>query len=127
MPAHVAASLFMPWARLGPLCCKTEVLSPSEMRLKRSATIARSSPSYAKLSIMTLRACSLLGLLAFLSTGTLHAGLFDMLGLGKKSTNAPAAFPNLLGTALSQEQVVQGLKEALSKGVQQAVAELGHD
>jgi len=43
-----------------------------------------------------------------------------MLGLGRKSTNQVATV-----SALSQEQVVQGLKEALGKGVQQAVNHLG--
>jgi hypothetical protein len=53
-----------------------------------------------------------------------RAGLLDMLGLGKKGTNETST---LLASSLSQEQVVQGLKEALGKGVQQAVSQLGHD
>lgn len=60
-------------------------------------------------------------LLAFLcSVGNGHGGLLDMLGFGKKSTNQVATV-----SALSQEQVAQGLKEALGKGVQQAVSQLG--
>ena len=55
------------------------------------------------------------------------AGLLDMLGLGKKATNETAALPGALTASLSQDQVVQGLKEALGKGVQQAVSRLGHD
>lgn len=52
------------------------------------------------------------------------ADLFDRLGLGKgKPTNAPAAAG--IGGALTHDQMVGGLKEALGKGVQQAVASLG--
>lgn len=55
-----------------------------------------------------------------------HAGLLDELGLGKKGTNqTPALSSSLAG--LSQDQMIQGLKEALSKGVQAAVSNLGHD
>ena len=63
-------------------------------------------------------------LVSILST---HAGLLDALGLGKKATNETAALPAALTTSLSQDQVVQGLKAALGKGVQQAVTRLGHD
>jgi hypothetical protein len=54
-----------------------------------------------------------------------RAGVLDFLGLGSKSTDT-AAVPAAVG-ALSQDQVVEGLKEALSKGVQHAVSRLGHD
>ena len=63
-------------------------------------------------------------LVSLLST---HAGLLDALGFGKKATNETAALPTGLTASLSQDQVVQGLKEALGKGVQQAVTRLGHD
>ncbi len=56
-----------------------------------------------------------------------QAGLFDFLGWQKKSTNQTAAASPGLAAALSQEQVVQGLKEALGKGVQQAIGNLGCD
>ncbi len=46
-----------------------------------------------------------------------RADLLDQIGLGKKTTNQT--------TALSQEQMVLGLKQALSKGVQKAIAQLG--
>jgi hypothetical protein len=55
----------------------------------------------------------------------LHANLLDLLGLGKNSNNATTS-PGLL-TSLSEDQIVQGLKEALGKGVQHAVTSLGHD
>lgn len=61
------------------------------------------------------------------SLGTADAGLLDLLGLGKKSTNDTAFLPAGGALSLSQEQVVQGLKEALGKGVQQAVNQLGHE
>jgi hypothetical protein len=52
------------------------------------------------------------------------AGLLDFLGLGKSSTNS-----SLTGAAsalgLSDQQVADGLKEALAKGVTQAVTNLG--
>ena len=54
-----------------------------------------------------------------------RAGVLDFLGLGKPATNQPGA-TGLTGS-LSQDQVVSGLKEALQKGVQQAVSSLGHD
>ncbi len=57
------------------------------------------------------------------SATTARAGLLDFLGLGSKSTNQTSTLPG----SLSQDQVIQGLKEALGKGVQQAVRELGHD
>jgi hypothetical protein len=59
--------------------------------------------------------------------GAAQAGLFDFLGWQKQSTNQTASASTGLAAALSQEQVVQGLKEALGKGVQQAVGRLGHD
>src|SRR5437763_1103694 len=54
-----------------------------------------------------------------------RAGVLDFLGLGGKGTDT-AAMPAAV-SALSQDQVVDGLKEALSKGVQQAISRLGHD
>jgi len=62
-----------------------------------------------------------------ISMGTSRAGLFDALGFGKKGTNATASPQSILTSALSQDQMIQGLKEALGKGVQQAVGRLGHD
>src|SRR5207247_10148816 len=58
--------------------------------------------------------------------GLSRAGLLDQLELGKKSTNRAAAVSSGL-PGLSQDQIVQGLKEALSKGMQSAVSSLGHD
>ena len=63
-------------------------------------------------------------LVSVLST---RAGLLDALGLGNKATNDTSALSASLTASLSQDQVVQGLKEALGKGVQQAVSRLGHD
>ncbi len=66
--------------------------------------------------------------LAFLiPLGTARAGLLDILGLGKSSTNQGASVTTGAGAALTQDQVIQGLKEALGKGVQQAVSKLGHE
>lgn len=57
---------------------------------------------------------------------TSRAGFLDALGLGKASTNSSAVTTAALG-ALSEDQVVAGLKEALGKGLQQAVAQLGRE
>jgi len=52
------------------------------------------------------------------------ADFLELLGLGKsKSTNPPAVAG--IGGALTQEQMVGGLKEALAKGVEKAVSSLG--
>ena len=50
-----------------------------------------------------------------------RADLLDQLGLGKKTTNQTS----LISSALSQDQMVLGLKQALGKGVQEAIARLG--
>lgn len=55
-----------------------------------------------------------------------QAALLDSLGFGKKGTNE-SALTSSLPASLSQDQVVAGLKEALGKGVQRAVSQLGHD
>ena len=62
-----------------------------------------------------------------LSVGSSHAGIFDILGFGKKATNQTATLPSTWVSSLSQEQVVEGLKEALGKGVQEALSRLGRD
>jgi Protein of unknown function (DUF4197) len=80
------------------------------------------SPHYRRLAIViAVLSC------AFSS----HAGFFDKLGsIVTNSTTTPAsnsvtASPAL--NALSQDQLVGGLKEALSNGLQHAVGQLGHD
>jgi len=55
-----------------------------------------------------------------------RAGLLDVLGFGKSSTNSASTGAAALG-ALSNDQMVNGLKEALGNGLQHAVASLGHD
>jgi hypothetical protein len=59
---------------------------------------------------------------AFTTSG---ADLLDSLGFGKKSTTGGAQ--STLTAALSQDQMIGGLKEALGKGVEQAITRLGHD
>ena len=55
-----------------------------------------------------------------------HADFLDQLGLTqKKSTNQTAGSTSAL-TALSQDQMAGGLKEALGKGVERAISQLGH-
>src|SRR6185295_7641362 len=61
------------------------------------------------------------------SGGVTRAGLHDTLGFGKKATNGTPGLSAGLPSSLSQDQVAQGLKEALGKGVQQAVSRLGHE
>ena len=65
-----------------------------------------------------------LALAATLSSS--HAGWLDKLGLGAGSTNSATTASAALG-ALSNDQMVSGLKEALGNGLQHAVAQLGHD
>lgn len=56
-------------------------------------------------------------------TVTTYAGLFDTLNSLTKSTDATTVSTG----SLSQDQMIGGLKEALSKGVEHAVATLGHN
>lgn len=65
----------------------------------------------------------LLAILAAASTS--RAGLLDVIGLTKPATNSFTT--NAAVSALSNDQVVAGLKEALGKGLQRAVTELGHE
>ncbi|MDD4880764.1 MAG: DUF4197 domain-containing protein [Gallionellaceae bacterium] len=79
---------------------------------------------------MTARVVVLL--LAMAATGAAQAGFMDMLkdalGTNKASTPAAATSPAATAaTALSQDEIVRGLKEALAKGAQGAVAKLGKD
>src|ERR1043165_1294071 len=48
--------------------------------------------------------------------------LLDQFGIKKPGTNQSLS---TLSIPLSQDQMVQGLKEALGKGIQQAVSQLG--
>jgi hypothetical protein len=59
---------------------------------------------------------------AFLSF-TARAGFFDQLKSAVTTTNSTMTAAG----ALSQDQMVGGLKEALGKGVEHAVSSLGHD
>jgi hypothetical protein len=62
-----------------------------------------------------------------ISLSATHAGLLDALGFGKKATNETATASPTLASSLSQDQIIEGLKEALGKGVQAAVGRLGHE
>ncbi len=54
------------------------------------------------------------------------ADLLDRLGIGKsKTTNATT--PAAIGATLTPDQMIGGLKEALAKGVEKAVANLGKE
>ena len=53
------------------------------------------------------------------------AGLLDTLGLGTSSASSPAA--SVLNTALSNDEITGGLKDALGKGVERAVGALGKE
>jgi hypothetical protein len=67
---------------------------------------------------------TLLSLVIAVSIGSTRAGWLDALGLTKTSTNAPA---DASLSALSQDQMVGGLKDALANGLQHAIVNLGHD
>ena len=64
----------------------------------------------------------LLGLLTVIFPITSRAGFLDTLKNTLASTNAPIA----TGAGLSADQVTAGLKEALGKGVSNAIVSLGH-
>ncbi len=55
-------------------------------------------------------------------TSVAAADLLEGLGSGKKSAN-----PSVLTSSLSQDQMTGALKEALGKGVEQAITRLGHE
>jgi hypothetical protein len=57
--------------------------------------------------------------------GAQGAGFFERLGLRKSSTATNSSASSVLATALSQDEITGGLKQALSKGVSNAVAMLG--
>jgi hypothetical protein len=62
--------------------------------------------------------------ITLLSNPRLHAAdWFERLGFGNRFTNASPT----LATALSQDEITGGLKEALSKGVAQAIGVLGKE
>jgi hypothetical protein len=63
--------------------------------------------------------------LVLIASGAGGAGLLDILGLGKSPTNQAGSVVSALPASLSQDQIVQGLKEALGKGVERAVGMLG--
>lgn len=61
------------------------------------------------------------------SLSAYSASWLDALGFGTKSTNQSSSLPSSAASSLSQDQVIAGLKEALGKGVQQAISQLGHE
>jgi hypothetical protein len=66
----------------------------------------------------------LLPLVLAISIPSARAGWLDALGLAKSPTNSAASTAI---SALSQDQMVGGLKDALGNGLQHAIASLGHD
>ncbi|MFA5080932.1 MAG: DUF4197 domain-containing protein [Hydrogenophilaceae bacterium] len=75
---------------------------------------------------------TLIVLMTTFAAGSAQAGFMDMLkdalGTNKTSTPAAATSPVTAATTpLSQDEIVRGLKEALAKGAQGAVAKLGKD
>lgn len=73
-----------------------------------------------KITLIATIAASLL-----LSPASAPAGWLDKLGFGNTVTNLPVPGAANLG-GLTETQMAQGLKEALGKGVQNAVSQLGH-
>lgn len=69
------------------------------------------------------RRVPLLLLIGFIPAVAVHAGWLDWLT--KKDTNTTTAATAPTMASLSQEEIVRGLKEALAKGTQQAIAQLG--
>jgi hypothetical protein len=71
----------------------------------------------------TTLACIVSGAALASLASTAHAGFFDQLKSAVTTTNSTVTAVS----ALSQDQMVGGLKEALGKGVEHAVSSLGHD
>lgn len=67
-----------------------------------------------------------LAIVLFVSAMVARAGLLEHLGLTKPKSGTDQTAALSVDT-LSQEQMAGGLKEALGKGVQNAVRQLGHD
>jgi hypothetical protein len=77
---------------------------------------------------MKTQVCCFLTLTALLAPCAHGASWLEELGFGKKTETNPPAVPSALTVSgLSQDQMSGGLKEALAKGVQQAVATLGKE
>ena len=62
-----------------------------------------------------------------LTTGTLHAGLSDMLDKLKGGVTGASPAGTAATSALSNDEMIAGLKEALGKGTQYAVNNLGKE
>jgi Protein of unknown function (DUF4197) len=75
-------------------------------------------------NIMKMFSSSLVVL--FMSAAFARAGLLEQLGLTKPKSDTNQT-STVAMVALSQDQMVDGLKEALAKGVQNAVSQLGRD
>jgi len=67
----------------------------------------------------------LLGVL--LASGPLHAGLSDLLDTLKDSVSGTDATSTAVASGLSNDEMISGLKEALGKGTQYAVDNLGKE
>ena len=72
---------------------------------------------------MKTHVLSFLAVALLLSPCARAQSFLEKLGLRAASTNAPSAPP----AGLSQDDITGGLKEALSKGVEHAVATLGRE
>lgn len=76
---------------------------------------------------MKLKTGRLLVVIAALSHSfSSHAGLLDTLG-GMVTNSSSGSSASSALNALSQDQLVGGLKQALSNGLQHAIGQLGHD
>jgi hypothetical protein len=74
-----------------------------------------------------MKRTTLVTIAACLAAVEAYGGLFDFLGLGKSKTSNQPASAASASVPLSNDQVVQGLKEALGAGVQRAVSQLGRE
>ncbi len=73
-----------------------------------------------------MKTISMLAMMLFTTAFVVRADLLQQLGLTKPGTGTNQT-TGLSVNALSQDQMISGLKEALGKGVQNAVNQLGHD
>ena len=90
-------------------------IAEDEAREIRAVPLFYTRPTMKKLFLPLFIAASLC---------SARAGWLDQLGLAKTATNSAASSAV---AALSDTQVVGGLKDALGNGLQHAIASLGHD
>ena len=103
---------------------KTEPAKPAEKPVEPTASAVAAAPDTAKPATDTAVKADAA---ASAPAKPAEAAIVAPASPATSPMAAPETKPATGLAALSQDQMVQGLKDALAKGVQQAIAELGHD